>query len=629
MIDISVQGVKKAFEEGNDILDGLTFDVNEGERVGLLGKNGAGKTTLFRLITGELAPDEGAVIMPAFKKAGLISQIPAYPPEYTADDVMRAAFERLKTIKADMEKLEKSMAEDESAVMLKTYDELAFEYERLGGYNTEYELNRVANGLRIPQEQRVQRFDSLSGGEKTRINLARLILENTDILLLDEPTNHLDMRATEWLEEFLGKYKGTALIISHDRYFLDKTINRAVEINAGKAEFYSGNYSYYVQEKKRRYEEQLEKYEREQAEAKRLRDAAARLHQWGTGNEMLMKKSRSVQKRAERTVQTDRPDKDKSMKAKFGEREFQGNEVLVMRNLAKSYGERKLFDISELKVRGGERIALIGDNGTGKTTLARLIMGEEKPDSGIIRQGPSVKSAYLQQIVKFDYPRRTILDTLVYELDISPQAARNRLGAFMFSGEDVFKQVGDLSGGEKSRLRLCMLMNGKISLLLLDEPTNHLDLPSREWIEDAVAEYGETLIFISHDRYFINRFATRIWSIEDGSFTDFGGTFAEYRERRTEDNRPSAADNQVAKGASSGRNGKSRKKPSDAQKELRRLEREIEKLETELDVVKQLRDEFSSDYEKLMELDTNERIAVESLEALYEEWEALFTGSPK
>ena len=670
MIDISVKNVKKAFEEGNDILDDLSFDVNEGERVGLLGKNGVGKTTLLRLITGEMTPDEGTITMPAFKKTGLISQIPEYPPHFTADDVMQAAFAGLKTIKSEMEKLENSMAEKgttasgerEIPELLKAYDGLAYEYERLGGYNTGYEMNRVANGLRIPQEQRSQRFDSLSGGEKTRVNLARLILENTDILLLDEPTNHLDMRATEWLEEFLCKYRGTALIISHDRYFLDKTIGRAIEISAGKAEFYSGNYSFYVTEKQRRYEEQLEKFGREQAEARRLREAAARLHQWGTGNEMLMKKSRSVLKRAERAVQTEKPDKDKRMNVKFSEKEFHGDEVLIIRGLAKSYGDRQLFDIPELEVRGGERVAVIGDNGTGKSTLARMIMGEEQPDCGVVRLGPSVKTAYLPQLVQFDNPRRSILDTLMYTQNLSQQTARNRLGAFMFPGEDVFKQVDDLSGGEKSRLMLCMLMNGDINMLILDEPTNHLDLPSREWIEAAVGEYSETLLFISHDRYLIDRFATRVWDIEDGVFTDYKGSYSEYRKFREQRDsaqpgargptpRNPAGSGKPGAGSHTGReagtgapageagtgapadrgaglyrgaaaNNKPRRKPSDAQKEIRRIEREIEKLETELDGVQQLRTAHSSDYEKLIELDGRERETLSALERLYSQWES-------
>ena len=618
MIDISVQNIKKAFEEGVDILDGLSFEINEGERVGLLGKNGAGKTTLFRLITGELTPDEGEIVMPGFKKTGLISQIPEYPPEFTADDVLKTAFLRLHAIKTKMEKLEARMQDGGDNEALKEYDRLAFEYERSGGYNTEFELNRVANGLRIPAAQREQRFDSLSGGEKTRVNLARLILENTDILLLDEPTNHLDMRAAEWLEEFLAKYRGTVLVISHDRYFLDKTIRRAIEISGGKAEFYSGNYSYYVEEKRRRYQEKLEKYEREQAEAKRLRDAADRLYQWGTGNKNLMKKSQAVQKRAERVIQTDRPDKDKTMRAKFGQIEFRGDEALVIRGLKKSFGGRRLIDIAELEVRGGERIALIGDNGTGKTTLIKLIMGEETPDSGLVRRGPSVKAAYLPQIVGFDHPRRSILDTLVYDGKLSPQTARNRLGAFMFSGEDVFKRVADLSGGEKSRLRLCMLMNDDINLLILDEPTNHLDIASREWMEGAVGGYGETLIFISHDRYFIDMLATRIWELEDGNLTDFSGTFTEYRAFK----RAASANTEPVKKETESR-PKQKKKPSDTQKEIRRLERDIEKLENELDELKRQKDEFSTDYEKLMELDEAELRLRESLDALYGEWEEL------
>jgi len=617
MIDISIQNIKKAFEEGNDILNGLTFDVNEGERVGLLGKNGAGKTTLLKLITGELEPDEGTIVVPGVKKLGLISQIPEYPSHFTAEDVLRTAFQRLASLKTEMETLEKRMSFEDCKEVLGAYDSVAFEFERSGGYNTEFELNRVVNGLRIPQSQREQMFDTLSGGEKTRVNLARLILENTDILLLDEPTNHLDLRATVWLEEFLVKFKGTVLIISHDRYFLDKTINRAIEISAGKAEYYSGNYSYYVVEKQRRFEEQLEKYEREQVEVRRLNRAADRLHQWGTGNKNLMKKSHSIRTRAQRAGMTDRPDRDKNIRAKFGQREFLGDEALVIRGLSKSFDERKLIDINELEVLGGERIALIGDNGTGKTTLVKMIIGEEKPDIGTIRRGPSLKPAYLPQIVRFDHPRRTLVDTLVYDLNLNPQMARNRLGAFMFSGEDVFKQVGDLSGGEKSLLRLCLLMNEEINLLILDEPTNHLDLPSREWIEDAVAGYGETLIFISHDRYFINRFASRIWELEDGKFKDFIGTYSEYQAQKEQ-----SASAETAKKEPAALQ-KPKKKPADAQKELRRLERDIEKLENELNDINRQREEFSSDYEVLLELDEREIVVNEALYKLYEEWDSM------
>jgi len=626
MIDISVQNIKKAFEEGVDILDGISFDINSGECVGLLGKNGAGKTTLLKLITGELSEDEGHIVIPESKMIGMISQIPEYPAEYTAEDVLRSAFLRFSEIKQEMELLENKMQINGDPEILERYDRLAHEYERSGGYTMEMELNRVANGLQIPFVQREQLFNTLSGGEKTRINLARLILEDTDILLLDEPTNHLDLNATVWLEEFLIRFKGTVLVVSHDRYFLDRTINRAIEITDGKAEFYSGNYSYYVTEKQRRYEEQLEKFEREQTESKRLHASADRLYQWGTGNRRLMKKSFALRTRAERVIKTERPDKDKKIRAKFAGREFRGDEVLVIRGLTKSYDQKKLLDIDELLVTGGERIAVIGDNGTGKTTLVKIIMDEEKPDTGFARCGPSVKAAYLPQIIKFDNPNRSVMDTLIYEQNDSPQTARNRLGAYLFSGEDVYKFVGDLSGGEKSRLRLCMLMKGEINLLILDEPTNHLDLASREWIEEAVALYDETLLFISHDRYFINRFATRIWELSDGTFTDFYGDYEEYTVMR--ENLKKQGNN----GSSSFPGRKKQKKepselnnrkikPSDVQKELRRIEREIEKLETELDEVEVLRGEFSSDYEKLMELDKQEAGLKELLEGLLKEWE--------
>jgi len=634
MIDISIQNIKKAFEEGNDILDGITFDVNSGECVGLLGKNGAGKTTLFKIITGELSEDEGNIVVPESKKVGMISQIPVFPSEFTAEDVLRTAFARLFEIKEEMERLESVMAEGGAlggdsgsggnTDILDSYDRLAHEYERSGGYVIETELNRVVNGLQIPHNQRSQLFNTLSGGEKTRINLARLILENTDILLLDEPTNHLDLNATIWLEEFLVKFKGTVLVISHDRYFLDKTIDRAIEISDGKAEFYSGNYSYYVEEKRRRYEEQLEKYEREQAESKRLHASADRLQQWGIGNSTLMKKSFAVRTRAERAVKTNRPDKDKNIRARFNEREFRGDEVLVIKGLTKSYAQKKLFYIDELLVQGKERIAVIGDNGTGKTTLVKIIMDEETPDSGFARRGPSIKAAYLPQIIRFENPNRSILDTLIYEQNESPQTARNRLGAYLFSGEEVFKHVGDLSGGEKSRLRLCMLMNGEINLLILDEPTNHLDLDSREWIEDAVSLYDETLLFISHDRYFINRFATRIWAFENGEFIDFRGTYEQYMMRRGDLIREACEQAKRKRGAKKEQTKSQMRhkiKPSDVQKELRRIEREIEKLETEIESIAMLRTEHATDYEKLMELDELEAEFKAQLDELLEEWE--------
>ena len=483
MIDISISNLSKEFEVGKKILDGLTFQVDQGERVGLLGKNGAGKTTLFKVLTGELDWDEGEVHVAPGKGVGLISQIPVYPPAYTVEDVLQTAFDRLHAMEAEMARLAEQMGADTDPALLRRYDALTAAFEAGGGYDTQTELNKVCNGLEISQDMRGQLFSSLSGGEKTRVNLARLILEDTDILLLDEPTNHLDLRATEWLEEYLDRYKGTVLAISHDRWFLDRVVRRVIEIHDGKAEFYAGNYSFYVEEKERRYEEKLKQYEKEQAKLEQLQEAADKLHLWAfMGADKLHKRAFSMEKRIERLRTTDRPTKERLMDIKFGEREFRGDEVMVVKGLGKSFEGRTLFSDVNLLVEGGERIALLGDNGTGKSTLLKILLGEEEPDSGKLRMGPTVKVGYLPQIIRFSHPERNLVDTMIYDQDCSTQTARNRLAAFKFQGEDVFKSVSALSGGEQSRLRLCMLMDEKINLLILDEPTNHLDVASREWI---------------------------------------------------------------------------------------------------------------------------------------------------
>ncbi|MGI5935432.1 MAG: ribosomal protection-like ABC-F family protein [Oscillospiraceae bacterium] len=625
MIDISVKNLVKAFEDGKNILDGLSFDIHAGERVGILGINGAGKTTLFRLLAGEYKEDQGEIFIAPGKRVGLISQIPAYPKHFTTEDVLKTAHRRQYEISRRLQELAEKMATEPSPEIMREYDRLNAEFEVLDGYNIDVERNRVANGLDIPPEMRSQPFDSLSGGEKTRVNLARLILENTDILLLDEPTNHLDMRATEWLEEYLLKFKGTVLAISHDRYFLDRVVQRCIEIVNGRAEFYSGNYSFYVVEKQRRYEEQLKQYEKEQKEIKRLDEAARRLQQWGTGNEALMKKSMAIRSRMERMQKTERPAAEKKLRVKFSQREFYGDEVLVMEGISKSFGGRALFSDVSLTINPGERIALIGDNGTGKSTLIKIIMGEEQPDTGWIRLGPAVKKAYLPQVVKFENPHRSVLDTLIYEENCTHQSARNRLGAFKFTGEDVFKPVSALSGGELSRLRLCMLMRDEINFLILDEPTNHLDLASREWIEEALSDYGETLLFVSHDRYFIDRFATRIWELSAGKITDFKGGFTEYRQFKERQ----AALQQIEKNASR-KNGppgqkkkEPRKKPQNLERQMAKLEREIEKLEAEISELDKMAQEHSSDYQRLLEID-GRRAAVEAeLDRLYVQWDEL------
>ena len=623
MIDISVSNVSKEFEVGRKILDGLTFQVDTGERVGLLGKNGAGKTTLFRILTGELEPDEGQVSVASGKRVGLISQIPVYPAGYTVEAVLRAAFQRLQDMEEEMESLTARMAAGESdPALLRRYDALTAAFESGGGYDVETPLNKVCNGLDISADMRARPFADLSGGEKTRVNLGRLILEDTDILLLDEPTNHLDLRCTEWLEDYLSRFKGTVLTISHDRWFLDKVVDRVIELENGRAEFYAGNYSYYVEEKERRYQEKLKQYEKEQAKIEQLQAAADKMHLWAfMGNDKLHKRAFSMEKRIARLRKTDKPRKDRKLEIKFGEREFRGDEVMVIKDLKKSFGDRTLFQHVDLEVVGGERIALLGDNGTGKSTLIKMIMGEESPDEGKIRLGPTVKIGYLPQIIHFDRPDRNLVDTMLYAQNCSTQEARDRLAAFDFRGEDVFKSVSALSGGEQSRLRLCMLMDNKINLLILDEPTNHLDLNSREWIEEAVADYTGNLLFVSHDRYFINQFATRIWMLEDGKITDFEGTFAEYRawKEKKLPAPPPKKEEAPPKKEKPRRTGGTKL----LEKEVAAAEREVTKAEERMYDLTQEIEASSSDYLKLTELYEQREALEEEIAHLYANWERL------
>ena len=619
MIDISVSSLVKSFEHGSNVLDGLSFSVNTGERVGILGHNGCGKTTLFRILVGEIDYDEGQISIAPGKRMGLISQIPVYPEGWTAEDVLKDAHRRLYAISDRMDELTLLMEEDQSPALLQEYDRLSEDFRRLGGYEMETDRNRVANGLDIPPRMRQQSFDSLSGGEKTRVNLARLILEDTDILLLDEPTNHLDLHATEWLEDYLLHFKGTVLAISHDRWFLDKVVQRSIEINEGKAELYSGNYSFYVEERQRRFEEKLKKYEKDQAKIEQLTRAAEQMHLWAfMGMDKLHKRAFSMEKRIERLSQSEKPTEQKKLSVKFKQREFNGDEVLVCEGLGKSYGEKKLFSDLEVTVTGSERIALIGDNGTGKSTLIKLIMGLEKPDEGFLYQGPAVRRAYLPQHVTFSDHSRSALDTMLYDCRCQPQEARDRLAAFGFRGEDVFVPVGALSGGEKSRLRLCMLMGGEINFLILDEPTNHLDIASREWMEDALSDYEQTLLFVSHDRYFIEKFATRIWALSDGKITDFRGGYKDYcqwKERQqvyAQTERNNQKKNTVKKAGT-----------PNIDRARARLEKEIGKLEEKIAAIDALAQEYASDYQKLMELDSEKAALDDELMLLYEKWEEL------
>ncbi len=621
MIDIAVKDLVKSFEIGDNLLDGLTFEVQEGQCVAILGRNGCGKTTLFRILTGEIGYDEGEVYVNPNKKLGLISQIPRYPAGYTVEEVLRSAFRKLLEVRQRMEELESQMTASTPKDILNEYDRLSNRFAAGGGYDMDVDTDKVCNGLGIPETMRQQEFDMLSGGEKTRVNLARLLLEKTEILLLDEPTNHLDLKSVEWLEAYINRFKGTVLTISHDRYFLDQVADRIVEIHEGHGELYSGNYSFYMEEKQARFDLQMKQYEQEQAKLKQLGFTLERMKGWGINNRTLYRRAMSIQHRMERIEKTKKPTVEKTMKASFAQRDFQGDVVFETKALAKRFGEKQLFSDVSLLVQGGERIALLGDNGAGKTTFIRCLLGQESCE-GKIKFGPTVRVGYLPQIMHFSHPERSLYDTMLYEKNLTPQAARDRLGAFLFQGEDVFKTVGSLSGGEQSRLRLCMLMDEKINLLILDEPTNHLDIASREWVECAIEEFEGVLLFVSHDRYFVEKFADRIWELEGGRIRDFKCGYAKYRSILAHEAASAPAPAAVPERREAEKKEKPRPKDKELEKRVRRLEREIEKQEKLLAGLEEQVAAASADYQELSHLLEEKEREDAVLSDLMEQWES-------
>ena len=521
MITIAANDVNKYYGS-NHVLKGISFEVYKSEKVGLLGKNGSGKTTVFKLITGEEPYESGDIIKASGKNVEMLAQIPDFGENDTSEDVLRSSFKEI----ADVYKAMKKIEGDADPSVLARYGRLMEEYEVLGGYETEVKLDKVCNGMNIDERIRNSPFDQLSGGEKTRVNLARILLRDSDILLLDEPTNHLDLASLEWLENFLKTYPGTIVVVSHDRVFLDKVVSRIIEIENGIAHFYSGNYSWYAEEKFRRYTTQSEQYERQQKEIKRIEDRA----KWFVEQNRFTTKHHAILSRIDHMEKVEKPTSSRKLTAEFDSGGYSSKDIISFDSVRKNYGEKVIVDDLSLKIYRNEQIAFVGANGCGKSTLLKMIMGEEPNDSGEIKISPSVKLAYMSQIISFKDMNATVLDTLRYGLDVTVEKARSILAGFHFRANDVMKKVSNLSGGEKSRLKLCMMMQNNVNFLILDEPTNHLDIASREWIESALYEFEGTMLFVSHDRYFLNKFANTVWSMENGIITKYDCDFEEYLE---------------------------------------------------------------------------------------------------
>ena len=627
MAEISVQQLHKYFGE-HHVLKGLSFDLQPGERASIVGPNGCGKTTLLKIIAGLADHDGGVVAINKASRLGLLEQLPVYDPDTTVKEVLWQAFAYLEGMGEEMRRMEALMA-DGQEVDLNRYSRLQTAFEDGGGYDLQVAYDRMTGGLKIDPDMQSRPFMSLSGGEKTRVNLARLMLSGTDLLLLDEPTNHLDMDSIEWLESYLKSFRGTVLIVSHDRYFLDNVTNRTLELRDGQIVNWPGNYSYFV-EKRDELARQLEAAKKRQdKEIARLEKAVGNLHLWAfMGNDALHKRAFSMQKRIDRMERIQTIRQERKMKNQFNLAAQSGEDVFAIENLSVGFDKPLIRDFTSMVFRG-ERIAILGPNGAGKTTLLTTLLHQHTPMSGRIYDGVGVQPGYLPQNVYFDHPERNLVDTLLYGTNCSTQEARDRLASFNFKGDDVFKTVSVLSGGEKTRLKLCLFMYQKINTLFLDEPTNHLDILSREWVEDAIDDFSETMIFVSHDRYFIDRFATRIWLVEDGKITDFLGGYKEFKEQRERQMQSEAAMREREKKAAKAekpvredkpksenvRSREAEKRRKARQKEIAALEKQLEALEAEMAACP------AEDYVKLGELFKEKEAAEEALLLLYEEEE--------
>lgn len=554
MVEIMLNGVKK-FMDTTLILKNVTFIVNEGEKAGLVGENGSGKSTVLKLIAGietlnhcagyPNAPvppgyDEGWVLLPKGLTCSYLEQIPDYPKGLKVIDILNSAFQELHEIEREMRALEEEMVRLQYTELdraLKQYSALTSSFEVKGGYETQEKLNKVCKGLNFSDSLLAKEFELLSGGEKTTVILGKLLIDNPDILLLDEPTNHLDMEAVEWLETFLNGYKGTVIIVSHDRYFLDHVVTKIIEIEDKESKTYKGNYSDYIKAKEDNLRILNEQYREQQKKISSMEEAARELREWAmkSDNNKFYQRAASIQTRLNKMERIEKPVIERrNMMLNLNAAERSGNITIRVKGLSKLFENKLLFQEADLLVNYGERVALIGSNGSGKTTFLKMLLGEEAPDSGTAELGASVRMAYLPQSIAFPDEEQTLLDCFREDIFITEGKAREYLAKYMFYGANVFKKVKHLSGGERIRLKLSMLLYQDINLLILDEPTNHLDTASIEAVEKALEGFKGTIFFVSHDRYFINKTGKRVVAIENYDFHSYPGNYEVYKEIKEE-----------------------------------------------------------------------------------------------
>ncbi len=535
---LAVSGLYKSYD-GTDILKDISFHMEANDRLAVTGINGAGKSTLLRLISGREQPDEGSISLSKDVSLAYLEQNPETDSEKTIYDEVLSAKAELLDMEEELRKLElrmKEAAEDSSELesIYDRYNRLSHEFEQRDGYAVRSNVVGMLKGLGFSEEEFGKQVSKLSGGQKTRLALARILMEEPGLLLLDEPTNHLDISSVSWLESYLRGYRGALIIVSHDRYFLDRVADKVLDIEAGRARLYVGNYTAFAEKKAIIRKDMMKAYLNNQAEIRHQQEVIEKLRRFN--REKSIKRAESREKLLSRMEKVEKPfDVDDAMRLRFAPRRQSGNDVLMATGLSKAYSGRQLFSGVDLDIKRGEKVAVIGPNGTGKTTLLKIICGLVPADSGELSFGSRVETAYYDQEHHELDPTNTVFEEIsdAYP-DMSNTEIRNLLASFLFTGDDVFKSVGDLSGGEQGRLSLSKLMLSRANLLLLDEPTNHLDITSKDILEEAIRNYEGTVIYVSHDRYFINRTATRILELWDGSFVNYIGNYDYYLEKKAD-----------------------------------------------------------------------------------------------
>ncbi len=633
MILLTVNHVSKAFVT-RSVLEDASLVLQTGQRMGVVGVNGSGKSTLFRMIAGELEPDAGSITLLKGARVGMLTQQADITSEYTVQEELERVFEPVRRMEARLREMEEQMAAlhhdaEAFAQLSRDYSRLMDRFEDAGGYEWPSRIQGVLAGLGFADDKRSQKAALLSGGEKTRLCLARLLLTQPELLMLDEPTNHLDLASTQWLEDTLRKYRGSVMVISHDRYFMNSVCDCMAEVCMRRIDQYEGNYDQFAQKRQANLERRLKEYKMQQAEIARQQAIIARYRMYNT--ERSIRAAESREKQLDKIERVEKPVSEQKVRFSFGARRRSGDDVLMVKNLEKSFGSRTLFSGLNLHLRAGDRVAVIGQNGVGKSTLLNLICGLQKPDSGQILFGSNVDVGYYDQQQSSLHPEKDIMSEVWDDFPwMEPGDVRAVLALFLFTGEEVFKRISTLSGGERGRVALAKLMLKKDNLLLLDEPTNHLDMDSREVLEDALNDYEGTLLTVSHDRYFINRVANRVLEMTPQGAKDYLGNYDDYLEKKRqeemgllEEAAPGMTRTQMDKEKRKQRLKNENKKQllqrlKDTEAAIPAAEEAIARLEAQMGDP-----EIYKDGQKAAQVAREHEQMQQKLDALYEEWEEL------